>query len=138
MTGSFICTALSALDIISPIKFTFNWGLVLQGTLICSLLFARCFLQTHATAHWSIRRLLCRPWPGQAWRLLTTFLFFGNLGLDFLFHMYFLARYSRLLEEGEFHGRKADFVWFLILGAVVMLAAQPYTQLPFLVSKRIP
>jgi Derlin-2/3 len=61
-------------------------------------------------------------------------LFFGNLGLDFLFHMYFLARYSRLLEEGEFHGRKADFVWFLILGAVVMLAAQPYTQLPFLVS----
>jgi len=28
---------------------------------------------------------------GQYWRLLTTFLFFGEIGLDFAFHMYFLG-----------------------------------------------
>lgn len=39
---------------------------------------------------------------GQVWRLLTSYLFFGVFSVDFLFHMYFLVRYSRLLEEGEF------------------------------------
>ncbi len=31
-------------------------------------------------------------WPIclQYWRLISNFLFFGNLGIDFLFHMYFL------------------------------------------------
>mmetsp|Transcript_29307 Transcript_29307/g.38946 ORF Transcript_29307/g.38946 Transcript_29307/m.38946 type:complete len:117 (-) Transcript_29307:685-1035(-) len=28
---------------------------------------------------------------GQAWRLLTTYLFFGTFSIDFLFHMYFLV-----------------------------------------------
>jgi len=37
----------------------------------------------------------------QVWRLLTNFFFFGALGLDFLFHMFFLVRYCRLLEEGR-------------------------------------
>ena len=36
----------------------------------------------------------------QLWRLLTNFFFFGSLGVDFLFHMFFLVRYCRLLEEG--------------------------------------
>ena len=28
----------------------------------------------------------------QVWRLFTNFFFFGALGIDFLFHMFFLAR----------------------------------------------
>ena len=28
----------------------------------------------------------------QVWRLVTNFFFFGALGIDFLFHMFFLAR----------------------------------------------
>lgn len=54
------------------------------------------------------------------WRLFSNFLFFGTLGIDFVFHMYFLCRYSRLLEENSFRGRTADFVWMLFLAAVVM------------------
>lgn len=33
------------------------------------------------------------------WRILTNFFFFGMPSLDFVFHMYFLVRYCRLLEE---------------------------------------
>ncbi|GAC98783.1 hypothetical protein PHSY_006378 [Pseudozyma hubeiensis SY62] len=38
----------------------------------------------------------------QLWRLLTTFLYFGPLGLDFVFHLFFFMRYSRMLEENSF------------------------------------
>lgn len=38
---------------------------------------------------------------GEVWRLLTNFFFFGSLGLDFVFHMFFLVKYCKSLEEGE-------------------------------------
>lgn len=101
MTGAFVTTFLTLLEIVSPFSFYFNWGLILKG---------------------------------QLWRLVTNFLFFGTFGLDFLFHMYFLARYCRLLEEGEFHGRTADFVSFLLFGATLMTAAAPFTSIHFLGS----
>ena len=37
-------------------------------------------------------------------------------GLDFVFHMFFLVKYSKSLEEGSFRGRSADFLWMLLLG----------------------
>jgi hypothetical protein len=40
----------------------------------------------------------------------------SSAGLDFLFHMFFLARYCRLLEEGSFRGRTADFLYMLVFG----------------------
>jgi Derlin-2/3 len=58
---------------------------------------------------------------GQYWRLLSSFLFFGTFSLDFLFHMYFVVRYCRLLEEGSFRGRTADFAFMLLYGASLML-----------------
>lgn len=58
---------------------------------------------------------------GQYWRIITSFLFFGSFSIDFLFHMYFVVRYCRLLEEGSFRGRTADFLFMIIYGAVVML-----------------
>jgi hypothetical protein len=57
---------------------------------------------------------------GQFWRLFTNFFFFGMFSVDFLFHMYFLVRYSRLLEDGYFRGRTADFLFMLLVGATVM------------------
>ncbi|KAI8923082.1 Der1-like family-domain-containing protein [Entophlyctis helioformis] len=65
-------------------------------------------------------------WPlvrraGQYWRLVTTFLYFGGLSGDFLFHMFFLVRYCRMLEEGSFRGRRSDFLWMMILGSSSML-----------------
>ena len=60
----------------------------------------------------------------QLWRLVTNFLFFGSVGVDFLFHMYFLVRYSRALEEGSFRGNPADYLFFLIIGMVLTLVRQ--------------
>lgn len=58
---------------------------------------------------------------GQYWRLITSFLFFGSFSLDFMFHMYFVVRYCRLLEEGSFRGRQADFIVMLFYGATLMV-----------------
>eukprot|EP00939_MAST-03C_sp_MAST-3C-sp1_P001499 g1499.t1 len=71
---------------------------------------------------------------GQVWRLFTNFFFFGMFSVDFLFHMYFLVRYSRLLEDGYFRGRTADFVFMLLIGAVSMLTAAPFINVQFLGS----
>jgi Derlin-2/3 len=70
---------------------------------------------------------------GQYWRLLTNFFFFGgNFNLNFLFHMFFLVRYSSALEEGSFRGRTADFFWMLVVGGSLMVCLTPFVQLNFL------
>jgi Derlin-2/3 len=51
---------------------------------------------------------------------VTNFLYFGPFGIDFLFHMFFLVRYCRNLEEGSFRGRSADFFYMLLFGAVLL------------------
>ncbi len=38
-------------------------------------------------------------------------------GLDFVFHMFFMVKYAKSLEEGSFRGRSADFLWMLLFGA---------------------
>jgi Derlin-2/3 len=58
----------------------------------------------------------------QYWRIVTNFLYFGQLGLDFMFYLFFLTRYCRMLEEGSFRGRTWDFVWMLLIGAIGMMA----------------
>ena len=69
---------------------------------------------------------------GQLWRLFTNFFFFGSLGMDFVFHMFFLSRYCRLLEEGTFRGRSADFFWMLLFGSALPLGAAPFINIQFL------
>ncbi|RYH32245.1 hypothetical protein EON65_00930 [archaeon] len=73
---------------------------------------------------------------GQYWRVVSSFLFFGTFSLDFLFHMYFVVRYCRLLEEGPFRGRTADFVFMLVYGSICMLIAtvcfDVFTKIRFL------
>ncbi|KAI5330919.1 hypothetical protein L3X38_021045 [Prunus dulcis] len=56
----------------------------------------------------------------QFWRLVTNFLYFRKMDLDFMFHMFFLARYCKLLEENSFRGRTADFFYMLLFGATVL------------------
>ncbi|KAF6162893.1 hypothetical protein GIB67_021042 [Kingdonia uniflora] len=77
----------------------------------------------------------------ELWRLVTNFLYFRKMGnnaegslnnpysvisrdgardLDFLFHMFFLARYCKLLEENSFRGRTADFFYMLLFGATTL------------------
>jgi len=70
----------------------------------------------------------------QVWRLFTNFFFFGHMGLDFLFHMFFLARYCRLLEEGSFRGRTADFFYMLLFGGTLLTSIAPFVNVQFLGS----
>lgn len=51
---------------------------------------------------------------------LTCHILIGIADLDFLFHMFFLARYCKLLEENSFRGRTADFFYMLLFGATVL------------------
>ena len=69
---------------------------------------------------------------GEVWRLATNFFFFGMFGIDFVFHMFFLMRYCRLLEENSFRGRTADFVWMISFGAVSMSIIAIYANVHFL------
>ncbi|EGS20556.1 putative endoplasmic reticulum protein [Thermochaetoides thermophila DSM 1495] len=67
----------------------------------------------------------------QYWRLITTFLYFGPFSIDLLFHIYFLQRYSRLLEESS--GRSpAHFSWLLLFSMASLLLLSPFVQMPFL------
>jgi len=66
----------------------------------------------------------------QVWRLFTNFFFFGAVSLDFFFHMFFLVRYCRLLEEGSFRGRTADFVMMMLFGGTCMCFVAPFINIP--------
>lgn len=68
----------------------------------------------------------------QIWRLVTNFLFFGPLGFSFLFNMIFLYRYCRMLEEGSFRGRTADFVFMFLFGGLLMTLFGLFASLFFL------
>ena len=48
--------------------------------------------------------------------------------------MFFLARYCRLLEEGSFRGRSADFLWMLLFGAALLTCVAPFVPIQFLGS----
>mmetsp|Transcript_13927 Transcript_13927/g.34016 ORF Transcript_13927/g.34016 Transcript_13927/m.34016 type:complete len:251 (+) Transcript_13927:299-1051(+) len=71
----------------------------------------------------------------EVWRIFTNFFFFGMPSLDFVFHMYFLVRYCRLLEEGpSFRGKSADFLTMVLFGASLMLCIAPFSSVFFLGS----
>lgn len=68
----------------------------------------------------------------QIWRLITTFLFFGLIGFNFLFNVIFTYKYCRMLEEGSFRGRTADFVMMFIFGGTCMIIFAFFVNLLFL------
>eukprot|EP00300_Choanocystis_sp_HF-7_P017739 c19819_g1_i1.p1 GENE.c19819_g1_i1~~c19819_g1_i1.p1 ORF type:complete len:204 (-),score=37.29 c19819_g1_i1:104-715(-) len=71
----------------------------------------------------------------ELWRLLTTFFYFGSFGLSFMFHMFFLVRYCRLLEESRhFRGRPAEFFWMFVFASIVMLIVGVFFHMHFLGS----
>ncbi|VDD89513.1 unnamed protein product [Enterobius vermicularis] len=68
----------------------------------------------------------------QVWRLVTSFLFFGSFGFNFLFNMIFTYRYCMMLEEGSFHGRRADFAYLFLYGAAFMIICSTFVHMEFL------
>jgi len=55
-------------------------------------------------------------------------------GLDFVFHMFFLVKYCKSLEEDAFRNRPADFLWMLLFGAALLTALAPLAGVRFLGS----
>ncbi|XP_053560833.1 LOW QUALITY PROTEIN: derlin-2 [Bombina bombina] len=79
----------------------------------------------------------------QVWRLFTNFLFFGPVGFNFFINMIFcilygiviclyIYRYCRMLEEGSFRGRTADFVFMFLFGGLLMAIFGLFVNLVFL------
>ncbi|KAJ3095657.1 Derlin-2 [Phlyctochytrium planicorne] len=113
---------------------------IITRTFLTAVFFTTLALQLHLVhplqLHFSFD-LIFRS--GQYWRLLTSFLYFGEFSVDFLFHMFFLQRYARMLEEGSFRGRTADFFWLFLLGGTAFVLITPlvttkWTTMPFLSS----
>eukprot|EP00951_Prasinocladus_malaysianus_P013907 scaffold105803_cov37-Prasinocladus_malaysianus.AAC.1 len=77
-------------------------------------------------------KLIFTRW--QLWRLFTNFFFFGSLGLDFVFHIFFLLKYCKALEEGSFRGRSADFLFMLLFGGALLTCIAPFVNIQFLGS----
>ncbi|KAG7277990.1 hypothetical protein CRUP_020306 [Coryphaenoides rupestris] len=75
-------------------------------------------------------QLVFRRW--QIWRLITNFLFFGTLSFGFLINIIFLFRYCRLLEEGCFRRRTADFVFLFLFGGSLMTVLGVFADQVFL------
>ena len=49
--------------------------------------------------------------------------------------MYFLVRYCRMLEEGDYRGKPAHFVMFILFGVTIMtLLVGPFVSVHFLGS----
>lgn len=68
----------------------------------------------------------------QFWRLITNFMFFGTVGFNFLFNMIFTYRYCRMLEEGSFRSRTADFVFMFLFGGMLMTIVAMFVNMVFL------
>ncbi|KAJ4302637.1 hypothetical protein N0V90_001526 [Kalmusia sp. IMI 367209] len=58
----------------------------------------QCHILSPFQLFYSFRTVFVRS---QYWRLITTFFYFGPFSLDLLYHIFFLQRYSRLLEESS-------------------------------------
>ncbi|KAJ2846778.1 hypothetical protein IWW36_004185 [Coemansia brasiliensis] len=69
---------------------------------------------------------------GEYWRILTSFLFLGELSFDWILNIYFIVHYCRELEEGSYLNRPADFVWMVLLLCAALLAISPYLGTVFL------
>lgn len=64
-------------------------------------------------------------------------MYYGPLGLDFVFHLFFLSvtsatmrrvlksdrsmRYSKMLEENTYHGHRAEYAWLLVVCCSLLL-----------------
>jgi hypothetical protein len=90
-----------------------------------------CFTKARCVVEESLANIGC--WNAdnpQYWRLLTTFIYFGPLSLNLLFHIFFIQRYARMLEESA--ASVAHFAWLLFYAATTLLTIAPISSQAFL------
>lgn len=96
------------LELVTPFQLYFNPYLIFQK-------FQVSFISSSI-----VQLIICCCFVFQVWRLVTTFLFFGSFGFNFMFNIIFTYRYCAMLEEGAFRTRTADFFYMFLFGAVLM------------------
>jgi len=53
----------------------------------------------------------------QLWRLITCFFYFGKLNVETIFHIIFLTRYSRMLEENML---LSEYIYILFTSILIL------------------
>ncbi|KAK0904088.1 hypothetical protein LTS16_021034 [Friedmanniomyces endolithicus] len=94
---------------------------VLTGLLV------QCQILTPFQLFYSFRAVFHKQ---QYWRLLSTFVYFGPLSLNLLFHIFFIQRYARMLEESA--ASVAHFSWLMAYAVLSLLAIAPISNQAFL------
>ena len=120
-TASVLTSVLVQCQVVSPFQLFFSFSSVWYKRQVSS-----------SPQHPTTTQL--KKQPQQYWRLLTTFLYFGPLSLDFMFHLFFMTRYSRNLEESSFRNRTAEIAWLLFYSSASLLLLSPLMSMPFLGS----
>ena len=138
LTGAFMTTAACAVDIVSPLSLYFNYDLVFRhgqfwrlitpylffGVFSVDFLFHMYFLVR--SLFWRFRR---ENFSASSNSFRTQFVFSRLLYCRTCLKV----QYSRLLEEGDFRGRRAHYVWMLLFGIVnISVLASFGTNLHFL------
>lgn len=109
-----------------------------QIPIVTRVLTSSCILTTLAVQLNIVSPLLLIYHPdlvirGEVWRLFTSFLFFGYIGISFFFNIIFLYRFCRKLEESSFAGKTADFLVMLLFGSsITLIIATFFVNLLFL------
>ena len=68
----------------------------------------------------------------EVWRILTTFLYFGEFNLNLILHMFIFFRDSKILEKKIFQGNSADYLYFILFCMIFLLILSPITKSLFL------
>eukprot|EP01107_Rhizomastix_libera_P016863 TRINITY_DN7295_c0_g1_i1.p1 TRINITY_DN7295_c0_g1~~TRINITY_DN7295_c0_g1_i1.p1 ORF type:complete len:257 (+),score=42.04 TRINITY_DN7295_c0_g1_i1:64-834(+) len=77
---------------------------------------------------------------GQVWRLFTNFFFVDRkLGFNFIFHMYFLVRYSSWLEGTFFSTKTAEYIFlYIFMGSLITVLFYVSLRLPVFLRGSLP
>ncbi|KAK4953451.1 hypothetical protein LTR66_007364 [Elasticomyces elasticus] len=87
----------------------------------------QCHILTPFQLFYSFRAVFHK---NQYWRLISTFVYFGPLSFNLLFHIFFMQRYARMLEDSA--ASVAHFSWLLLYAAVCLLCIAPLFSMAFL------
>ena len=135
LTAAVLTTAACALDLVSPFSLYFNLSLVKQGqvwrlftnfvyfgSFSLDFLFHMYFLVSPVKIPSRSRVLPCIDPLNN-----------GLISHPYIYHQ---VRYCRLLEEGTFRGRTADFIFMILCGACMITCIAPFIRpsIPFLGS----
>lgn len=119
---------LQQLGVVSPLQLYFNPSLIFNNWQVRTVA-VKYFLVVLQVKLRFNEDSLFTCYMFQIWRLVTSFVFFGYFGLNFLFHLIFIYYYCCMLEENSFRDRMADFIYMFLFGGTVIVVSFRYKLL---------